>query len=477
VSHIEPISEALKLLELQRQLSSHRAIDSYFPSYGPLRRELYAKHLEFFAAGDKYRERAFIAANRVGKTLSGSFEMTCHLTGDYPEWWQGRKFTHPVVAWAAGDSSKTTRDIIQLALYGPMHDPGTGMIPKASISRVTAKTGIADCIETIYVRHESGGLSELGLKSYDQQRDAFQGTNRHVIWLDEESPADIYIECLLRTMVVNGLVMLTATPLLGMTEVMRSYIQPADGDVSKFFVQATWGDVPHLDAAAKAALLASIPPYQREARSKGVPQLGAGAIYPLPESDIVVSDFLLPDYFPRAYGLDVGWKKTACVWGARNNETGVIYLYSEHYQGQQQASLHADAIKARGKWIEGVIDPAAQGRTQTDGQQLIQLYRDCGLELSPAVNAVEAGLYQVWQLMSAGKLKVFASLGNWLQEFRLYQRDSEGHVVKQNDHLMDATRYLIVSGREHMKTKPKPPGDGNQNLVYTFGQTGQRWMQ
>jgi hypothetical protein len=110
------------------------------------------------------------------------------------------------------------------------------------------------------------------------------------------------------------------------------------------------------------------------------------------------------------------------------------------------------ATKARGKWIPGVIDPAAQGRTQSDGQQLIQLYRGCGLDLSPAVNAVEAGLYLVWQLMSAGKLKVFASLGNWLQEFRLYQRDSEGRVVKNFDHLMDAMRYLIVSGRVRMRS-------------------------
>jgi hypothetical protein len=173
-------------------------------------------------------------------------------------------------------------------------------------------------------------------------------------------------------------------------------------------------------------------------RSKGVPQLGAGAIYQVLESDIVVRDFAIPDHWPRGYGLDVGWKKTTAVWGALDRETGVIYLYSEHYAGMQQPSLHAEAIKWRGKWIPGVIDPASQGRTQTDGLQLIQLYRDCGLDLEPAISAVESGLYQVWQLMSAGK--VFASLGNWLSEFRMYQRDSEGRIVNQNDHLMDATR-------------------------------------
>jgi len=451
-------AEALRLLELQREIAKYNSIERYFPAEGPYRRELYKKHCEFFAAGLNFRQRAFVAGNRVGKTQAGAFEMTLHLTGKYPAWWEGRRFDHPVVAWASGDTSKTTRDIVQLALYGPIHDYGTGMIPRDKILRTTTKTGIAECLETIYVRHESGmgdnAISEVGLKSYDQQREAFQGTNRHVIWLDEEPPNDIYTECLLRTMVVNGILLVTATPLSGMSEVMRSFIQPADGDKSKFFVQSTWDDVPHLDAEAKAALLASIPPYQRDARSKGVPQLGAGAIYQLPEEDLCVPDFEIPDHWPRAYGLDVGWNRTAGIWGARDNETGVDYLYSEHYRGQAEPSLHAIAIRSRGDWIPGVIDPAAAGRSQVDGQKLITIYREEGLNLSPAINAVESGIYKCWQLMSGGRLKVFRSLGNFWQEFRLYQRDTEGAIVKKNDHLMDAMRYLIMSGMPRAQTKP-----------------------
>jgi Terminase RNaseH-like domain len=169
---------------------------------------------------------------------------------------------------------------------------------------------------------------------------------------------------------------------------------------------------------------------------------------------VIVPDFELPDYWPPAYGLDVGWRKTAAIWGARDNESGVVYLYSEHYAGQKEPSLHAESIKARGEWIPGVIDPAAQGRSQVDGQELIQIYPRQGLMLSPAVNAVEAGLYAVWQMMSAGKLKVFASLGNYRQEFRLYARDIDGKVIKVNDHLMDAKRYLVMSGLARMQTKP-----------------------
>lgn len=475
-TYTSPTAEALRLLELQHDLTKYSAIDHYFPATGPYRRELYAKQMEFFESGAHFRERAFIAGNRVGKTQAGAYELTLHLTGNYPEWWTGRRFSHPVVAWASGDSSKTTRDIIQLSLYGPMHDWGSGMLPRDKIIRVTAKTGIADCLETIYVRHVSGGISEVGLKSYDQQREAFQGTSRDVIWLDEEPPADIYVEALLRTMVVNGMILVTATPLQGMTEIMRSFVQPHEGDESKWFTQATWDSVPHLDSAAKSALLASIPPYQREARSKGVPQLGAGAIYQIAEADIVVPDFEIPAYWPRAYGLDVGWKKTCAIWGARDNETGVVYLYSEHYMGLQQPSLHAASIRARGDWVPGVIDPAAAGRSQVDGEQLIQLYRREGLRLQPAVNAVESGLYACWQMMSSGKLKIFSSLGNWLSEVRLYARDADGKVIKQHDHAMDAMRYLIVSGLSLMQPKPAsgPDYDPIQGRHDIPGEV--RWM-
>ncbi len=219
-------------------------------------------------------------------------------------------------------------------------------------------------------------------------------------------------------------------------------------------IPCTWDVVPHLDDEAKEELYESYPPYQRKARTKGIPSLGSGAIYPVDEEDVVVKSFEIPEHWPRAYGMDVGWNRTAAIWAARDPETSVIYLYSEHYKGKAEPVIHTEAIKARGEWISGVIDPAAAGRSQKDGIQLLQVYRGLGLRLSPAVNAVEAGIYAVWQLLSADKLKVFESCQHWFEEFRLYRRDEDGKVVKENDHLMDATRYLIISGRDLMRTKP-----------------------
>ena len=195
-------------------------------------RVLYPKHVAFMEAGATYRERCIMAANRIGKSELGAFETTLHLTGLYPHWWVGRQFTEPVHWWGSGDTGKTTRNIIQEKLLGPPSAIGTGFIPAHLITHTTKKTGVPDAYETVWVRHVSGGISTLELKSYDQRREAFQGTAQHGIWLDEEPPMNIYTECLLRTMQTSdfpgGIIMLTFTPLKGRTELVRQFMATAD---------------------------------------------------------------------------------------------------------------------------------------------------------------------------------------------------------------------------------------------------------
>lgn len=468
MSRLEKL-EYLALLQEKEVRLKNNKITTYFPDTGDLRRELYKKHMQFFESGLKHRERAFIAANRVGKTeTGGGYELTLHLTGRYPSWWTGKRFDKPIQSWAAGDTGKTVRDIIQYKLLGRVGEHGTGLIPKDALGRTTTKHGIPDAVDTIFVTHVSGGTSQLTLKSYDQRRESFQGTEQDVIWLDEEPPIEIYTECLLRTMTNNGLIMLTFTPLMGMSETVLSFLP--NGEItevsqgSKAVIMAGWDDVPHLTEEMKSELLSSIPPFQRDARSKGVPQLGSGAIYPVPESEFAIADIPIPDHWPRCYGMDIGWNRTAAIWAAWDRESDTVYLYAEHYRGQAEPSIHADGIKARGDWIPGVIDPASRGRSQDDGNRLLDMYskNGLGLDLDLANNAVETGIYELWQRLSTGRLKVFKSLGNWLQEFRLYRRDEKGRIIKSNDHLMDASRYLISSGLARAKTKPsvtnKPKG-------------------
>jgi hypothetical protein len=266
-------------------------------------------------------------------------------------------------------------------------------------------------------------------------------------------------------MTTKGISTLTFTPLQGLTPLVLNLLGGADlgnaggraitqADANRAIVMCGWDDVPHLDEDAKRQMLAKLPPHQRDARTKGVPSLGAGAIYPVPEDDITVAPFELPEHWPRAYGMDVGWNRTAAIWGALDRDTDTLYLYSEHYRGQAEPPVHAEAIKARGAWIPGAIDPASRGRSQIDGEQLRQKYDDLGLNLIPADNTVETGIYEVWERLSTGRLKVFKSMTNWLAEYRIYRRDEKGKVVKENDHAMDATRYLVMSGIGIARTEP-----------------------
>jgi hypothetical protein len=209
-------------------------------------------------------------------------------------------------------------------------------------------------------------------------------------------------------------------------------------------VQAGWDDVPHLTEQDKTDLLSSLAPHQRDARTKGIPSLGAGAIYPVPEEDVFIDPFQIPRHFRRLYGLDVGWKKTAAIWLAHDLDTDVIYGYSEHYRGQAEPSVHAAAIRARGVWIPGAIDTAARGRSQKDGETLWQNYEDLGLNLIKANKAVEAGILEVYERLSTGRLKLFKTLQNTLSEYRIYRRDTNGRIVKENDHVMDAMRYGVM---------------------------------
>lgn len=187
----------------------------------------YSKQAEFHAAGATKRERLLMAANRFGKTQCGAAEMAYHLTGLYPDWWVGKRFGEPIRAWAAGVTGESTRDVVQDKLIGPpqrQEEWGTGFIPQSCLSDHSMARGIADALDTVSVKHITGGYSSLQFKSYEKGREKWQGAALHVVWLDEEADDDIYFEALTRTNETRGIVYTTFTPLRGMSNVVHRFL-------------------------------------------------------------------------------------------------------------------------------------------------------------------------------------------------------------------------------------------------------------
>jgi len=216
-----PLEPSLLLSILEKEQEKRRARNR-LKSYQP-----YQKQLEFHNAGATHRERLFLAGNRCGKTEAGAAETAIHLTGKYPDWWMGKRFDKPIKAWAAGVTGESTRDVVQQKLFGPperREEWGTGSIPKADIGDISTGRGISGAIDTASIKHVSGGWSSLSFKSYERGREKWQGAALELIFMDEEPPIDIYFEALTRTNETGGIIFITCTPLLGMSDVMRRFL-------------------------------------------------------------------------------------------------------------------------------------------------------------------------------------------------------------------------------------------------------------
>jgi phage terminase large subunit-like protein len=418
----------------------------------------YRKQIEFHDAGAEARERLLMAGNQLGKTLAGGFEVAMHCTGIYPSWWKGRRFDRPTVGWACGVTGEVVRDTIQKILVGRPGQPGTGAIPKDAIAELVSARGIPDLLDTIKVHHVSGGISIIGLKTYAAGREKFQGETLDFVWFDEEPPLEIYTEGLTRTNVGASPVWMTFTPLLGVSSVVKRFLHEKSDDRHK--VVMTIDDVEHYSDDEKKTIISSYPAHELEARTKGIPVLGSGRIFPVSENDIAIEHREFPPHWPKIGGMDFGWTHPfAAVELVWDRDADVVYVSRTHRLTEATPVLHAATLRAWGKELPWAWP--RDGRRETlegAGIALAQQYRDQDLNMlyehaqfEDGSVSVEAGLMDMLDRMQTGRFKVFKHHHDWWEEFRLYHR-KDGKVFKEGDDLMSATRYALMSLR-HASTK------------------------
>jgi phage terminase large subunit-like protein len=397
-----------------------------------------------------------MAGNQLGKTLAAANETAMHLTGLYPDWWQGKRFDK-AVRWLAGsESAELTRKGVQRLLLGPPENEGqwgTGTIPKSHLMDWSRRPGVPDAVASIIVRHVSGEISSIQLSTYDQGRTKWQADTVDGVWFDEEPPEDIYFEGLTRTNAVVGPVYTTLTPLLGISNVVKRFYLENRSDTH--LTMMTIADVAHYSPEQRKAIIDSYPVFERDARTKGIPQLGSGRVFPVNEDDIKVDAFPIPDHWPQIIGMDFGWDHPSAATNlAWDRDSDILYVTAAHRAREQTPVVFAASVKPWGAWKPVAWPHDGLQHDKGSGEQLAAQYRAQGLNLlkvratfEDGTNGLEAGIAELLDRMQTGRLQVFSHLAQWFEEFNLYHR-KEGLIVKLNDDLMSATRYGMMMRRQ-----------------------------
>lgn len=441
------LSEVLATLEAAVERRKFRRLDFFQP---------YDKQRAFYDAGIRYRERLLMAGNQVGKTEAGAYETAVHLTGEYPEWWLGRRWDRPTRGWAAGESSSVVRDVQQKKLIG---EPGveaakgTGFIPRDAIIDTSLARGITDALDTVMVKHISGGTSVLKFKSYEQGRTKFQGDGIDFGWCDEEPPHDIYSETLTRTNATGGMLFTTFTPLKGMTDVVGLFLDNPTSE--RWSITMTIEDAKHISPEERAKIIAGYRAWERDARTRGVPMLGEGRVFQISE-DVIQEPAIqdIPAYWTKIWGIDFGIEhKFAAVLLLWDRDNDVMHVHHVIRMGDALPMQHAAAIKPIGANVPVAWPQDGTQRDKGSGEQLSKLYKAQGLLMLPdhatwpdGGNSLEAGIIEMDDRFRGSKLKVASHLSEFFEEFRIYHRKN-GQIVKVKDDILSACRYGLMMKR------------------------------
>jgi phage terminase large subunit-like protein len=445
--------ELLALLEeKQRRANTLR--------YKRIYAELYGWQREFIAATATHSQVCLCAANRIGKTYTGTYIDAIHALGEYPDDWEGHRFDHAPLIWVLGYSGEKTRDLLQAPLIGRKEGDTYvgGLIPGDRIVSVESMSGTPNALRSVHVRHSTGTISRIQFWSYSQGQHALMGDNVDWFHIDEE-PKDqtIFPQVLVRTATGDqgrgGRGILTFTPENGRTELVVQFMDtPSD---AQFFMQKGWDDAPHLNDKVKAELLASFPVHQRDMRTKGTPMLGHGRIYDLAEEFVTCDAFEIPAHWIVINGIDFGWDHPqAHVRLAWDRESDAFYVTHAWKKSKAQPIEAWGAVKA---WAKDVPCAWPADGLQTEkgsAKQTKAYYSDAGFEMLPnhatwpdGSNGVEIGLYEMRDLMGSGRFKVFRGLRDWFDEFNQYHRNEKGQIVKIREDMLDATRYAYMMRR------------------------------
>jgi len=430
---------------------------------------------KFFATGNSDR-RGILAANRIGKTVSTCFETAMHLTGQYPSWWEGKRFDKPVTAMVAGEGWSQVALVLQNELLGTndvkiKNNIGTGAIPRDAIVSDTMRSDGANCIG-LEIRHTSGTNSYLLFANYTQEVRQMQGFKLNLAVFDEQPPDDFFSEIVTRTATTQGQVLCSFTPLKGLNGLVSKFWNHEEG---YSHIRVSWDDVPYDDPWGEPFLLKETRqqlerdylPHERDARVKGIPIMGKGAVFQLktwPTYKTGEYDFQNNPYIERVISLDLGLVNDKTVislnyWDTRER---ILYLHRQivvkgvEEAVPQQYINHLLRPEVFGTPIVLPSDANTPGRYTMSAASIRELFEQYGLNvyakaiMNPpdpqgrVTNNRSYGINMMRQMLESGSYLVNENCTEFLREAANYYVDEQGRFSDPDD-CIDSARYGLLA--------------------------------
>lgn len=400
--------------------------------------------------------RLYIGGNRSGKTTGGAAEMVFWLRKDHPY----RRLPLPEGPIRGRACAVDFNYGVAQILFPAIKQ---WMPPSALVNGSWEDSYNKELRELTLTNG-----STLEFRSYDQDVEKFAGTSRHIIWEDEEPPLLIHNENMARLIDTNGYMMMTMTPLEGMTFVHdKIYIPGIEGHADIDVIEIDMTENPYLTQEAIDRFLDTLDEEERNAREHGQFMTVGGKIFKIFNEKIhVVEPYIPPLDWEWYVSIDHGYSNpTAMLWHAVS-PTGKAVTFWEHYVAQMTVNKHAEFYHQYNKEFKRlpnftVGDPAMNQRQGVTGTSIKQEYATHGVYVADANNDVASGINRMQQyLKELGSdnqpvWTITANCTNTIKEIKRlrwatytsaksqYDNNRKESVHKKDDHTFDSARYFF----------------------------------
>ena len=439
-----------RLEEIDKEIKRRREPDN-LSKYNTGNRVHY-KQLAFHK--NPKRNRWVFGGNRSGKTECGAVESVYMACGIHPY----RENKKNVTGWVVSLSRQVQRDVAQQKILHYLNPKYIQKIVMMTGSKDNPESGM---IDFILIKNALGGTSKIGFRNCEQGREKFQGTSLDFVWFDEEPPYEIYCECKMRVLDKKGDIFGTMTPLKGLTWVYNEIYLNEKKSNEIWCEHMQWEDNPFLDKEEIDSLTSSMSSDELEARKYGRFINSSGMVYSEFDENLhVIEPFDVPKEWFDNISIDPGLNNPLSAHWYAEDFDGNIYVIAEHFEAKKDVAYHAQMIKEISKkldWpktnngmISALIDSAASQRTLASEKNVVDLFYENGILVSPKVNKdMFTGISAVKRYLKSvdgtTKLFIFKNCVNLISEFKSYWWGKGDNPIKKDDHALDELRYYIMS--------------------------------